>query len=250
MFNFIKEVYYVSWGDIKFMRHNVLNIAIQSFMSPLLYLLVFGIGLQNNTDLGNGVPYIAFLIPGIAAMASLNTPFGAISTRLNVQRLYYRSLDEMLMCPVSIYAIVIGKCAQGMIRGLISVCIIFAIGFAVTANLYVTPLLVISTLLSCFTFSFLGVAAALISKSHQTMATFSTLVITPMSFLGGTFFSLDKLPEVFQAILYVLPVTHSSAMMRASSIGWDFPWASLVVLACFCVAFFAIDIYLVKKKRV
>ena len=250
MLNFFREVYYVAWGDFKFMRHNVLNIVIASFMSPLLYLVAFGLGLGMAISDVNGVPYIAFLIGGIAALTSLSTPFSAISTRLNVQRLYYKSLDEMLMCPVSIYAIVIGKTIQGVVRGLISICIIFAIGFAFTNHLYVTPLLVISIVLSCFTFSFLGVAAALMAKSHQTMATFSNLVILPMTFLCGTFFSVDSVPTVFQAVLYALPLTHASVMIRASSLGWDFPWASLLVLACFCIAFFIIDVYLIKKKRV
>jgi ABC-type multidrug transport system permease subunit len=254
MFELLKEAYYVAWGDIKFMRHNVLNILVSSVMSPLLYLLAFGFGL--GITMGADESYIAFIIPGIAALTSLSASFSSTATRMNVQRLYYRSFDEMMMCPLSNASIVLGKSMLGVIRGLFSTSIIFAIGLALTGtdasgvDMYLTPLYVISIVLSCFTFSFLGVSAALLAKSHQSMATFSSLVILPMTFLCGTFFSVADLHPVFQAVLYALPLTHSSQIVRASALEWDFPWISLIVLACFCVAFFAINMYLVKNKKV
>lgn len=252
MFEFLRETYYVAWGDIKFMRHNALNILISSVMGPFLYLLAFGFGLGKGMGLDvDGVPYVAFIIPGIAALTSLSASFSPVSTRLNIQRLYYRSLDEMLMCPVSISAIVLGKSLHGVIRGVISTSIIFAIGLAFAPDhLYITPMYAVSILLSCFTFSFLGVTAALLANSHQSMATFSNLVVLPMTFLCGTFFSVNALPQIFRAVLYVLPLTHSSVTVRAASLGWDFPWISLLVLLCFCTAFFVINVYLIKKKRV
>jgi ABC-type multidrug transport system permease subunit len=199
----------------------------------------------------DGLPYIAFIIPGIAALTSLSASFSPVSTRLNVQRLYYRSLDELLMCPLSVSSIVLGKSLHGVIRGLVSSSIIFAIGLImVPEHLHLTPLYVICIVLSCFAFSFLGVSAALIAKTHQSLATFSNLVILPMTFLCGTFFSVDNLPSVFQAALYALPLTHSSVAVRASALEWDFPWISLLVLLCFCVAFFALNVYLIKKKKV
>jgi ABC-type multidrug transport system permease subunit len=259
MFEFFRETYYVAWGDLKFMRHNIPNILISSIMGPLLYLLAFGFGLGRGMSVefgGIDMPYLAFIIPGIAALTSLSASFSAVSTRLNVQRLYYRSLDEMIMCPVSISAIVLGKSVHGVIRGILGSGIIFAIGLVMSQGyLHLTPLYVIVILLSCFTFSFLGVSAGLLAKSHQSMATFSNLVILPMTFLCGTFFSVDSLPSVFQAVLYALPLTHSSVAARAASLepigslDWSF-WASLLVLLCFCVAFFIINVHLIKEKKV
>jgi len=252
MIEFFREVYYVAWGDMKFMKHNALNLLISSVMGPLLYLLAFGFGLGKGMGLEvDGVPYVAFIIPGIAALTTLSTPFSAVSTRLNIQRLYYRSLDETLMCPVGISAVVLGKSLHGVIRGLISSCIIFAIGMALAQGyLHPTPLFVASIVLSCFTFSFLGVTAALLANTHQAMATFSNLVILPMTFLCGTFFSVDSLPAVSKTALYALPLTHSSVTLRAASLELDFPWASLAVLLVFCAAFFAVNVFLISKKRV
>lgn len=249
MFETAKEVYYVSWSDIRFMMHNIVNVILMSLMSPLLYLIAFGFGLGNNIT-AQGVPYIAFMIPGIVALTSLSSSFTSTSTRLNVQRLFYRSFDEMLMCPLKSTSIVLGKTMLGFIRGLLSCAVIFTIGLFLTPYLSLTPLFIVSVLLSCFTFSCLGVTAALLAKSHQSMATFNTLVILPMTFLCGTFFSIDSLPEVFQWILYAVPLTHSSVCIRAAALGWSFPWISLAVLAVFAVAFFLINIHLLKTRRV
>ena len=117
--DFLRQVYYVAWGDMRFMRHNFANILIMSIMSPILYLIAFGFGLRTG-ETSIGVSYVAFVIPGIAALSSLSSSFSSTSTRMNVQRLYYKSFDEMMMCPLSLSAIVLGKCMLGIVRGLIA----------------------------------------------------------------------------------------------------------------------------------
>ena len=231
------------------MRHNFLELLTSSVMGPLLYLLAFGFGLGAGMT-QEGVPYIAFIIPGIAALTSLSASFSSTAARLNVQRLYYRSFDEMMMCPLSPSAIVLGKSMLGVIRGLISSSIIFTIGLLLTPELSLTPMYIIVIVISCFTFSLLGVAAALIAKSHASMATFSSLIVLPMTFLCGTFFSLSNLPAAVQAIIYTLPLTHSSITLRAASLNWDFPWISLAALIAFAIAFFLINRHLIRTKKV
>jgi ABC-type multidrug transport system permease subunit len=198
----------------------------------------------------DGVPYLAFIIPGIVALSSLNASFSSTATRLNVQRLYYGSFDEMMMCPIRVSSIVLGKTVLGIVRGLISCLLIFILGLFLTDKLMFTPIFFLSLILACVTFSLLGEMSALLAKSHQSMATFNTLIILPMTFLCGTFFSVSILPEVFQWALYAIPLTHASSCIRAGALGWEFPWISLVVMFAFCIAFFLIDCYLVKYRKV
>lgn len=252
MISFLKQVYYVAWGDMMFLKHNFLNILIMSIMSPLLYLIAFGYGLRSGTT-DIGVSYVAFVIPGIVALSSLSSSFSSTSTRMNVQRLFYRSFDEMMMSPLSIPAIVFGKSMLGLVRGLISTGLLYALGLIIAPELVLSPLFVICTLLSCLSFSFLGMAAALIAKSHQSMATFNSLIILPMTFLCGTFFSVSGLSPVFQAVLYCLPLTHASECIRAAALPDyipEFPWISLLVLILFGILFFAVDYYLLKTRKV
>lgn len=258
MTRFLRQVYYVAWGDMRFMRHNLANILIMSIMSPLLYLIAFGFGLRSGvTDIG--VSYVSFVIPGIVALSALNSSFSTTSTRMNVQRLYYKSFDEMMMCPLSLHAIIWGKSVLGIVRGLVSCGLLYALGLALGylgiggMELALTPMFVVCTVIACVSFSFLGMAAALIAKSHQSMATFSSLVILPMTFLCGTFFSVSSLNPVFQALLYCLPLTYASETIRAAALPDfipDFPWLCLVGLVLWGVAFYAVNHWLLKNHRV
>lgn len=249
MLDQLKEIYYVAWADLRFMRHTIVSVLVMSLMSPLLYLLAFGYGMGRGVVV-DGVPYIAFIIPGIVALTTLSASFSSTSTRMNVQRLHYRSFDEMMMGPLRLSSIVLGKSVLGMVRGLISCLIIFSIGMFLAPELSFTPLFVLCMVVSCFTFSLLGETAALLAKTHQSMATFSSLVILPMTFLCGTFFSVDSMPEWFRVILYALPLTYSSISLRQSALGWDFSLVPLLVLIAFAVAFFIVDIYLLKTRKV
>jgi ABC-type multidrug transport system permease subunit len=93
-------------------------------------------------------------------------------------------------------------------------------------------------LISCFTFAFLGVLAALLANSYEDMGNFTSFVILPMTFLGGTFFSPAGLPVALEYVLYFLPLTHSSLCLRAEALGQAFPWVSLLILTVFALAFF------------
>ena len=248
---FFAQVYHIAWADLMFMRHNFLNILIMTVMSPLLYLIAFGYGLRSGTT-DIGVSYVAFVIPGIIALSSLSSSFASTSTRMNVQRLYYKSFDEMMMCPLSLPAIVFGKCMLGLIRGMLGCFLMYALGLVLAPDLQLTPLAVISVLMSCMMFSMLGMTAALLAKSHQSMATFNSLIILPMTFLCGTFFSVSSLDPIFQGILYCLPLTHCSVCIRAACLPdyLDFPYWSLVVMIGFAVALFLINYYLLKTRKI
>jgi ABC-type multidrug transport system permease subunit len=249
--DFFHQVYHVAWSDLMFLKHYFWNTLIMTVMSPLLYLIAFGYGLRSGTT-DIGVSYIAFVIPGIIALSSLSSSFSSTSTRINVQRLYYKSFDEMMMCPLSLPAIIFGKSMLGLIRGLLGCFIMYALGLVLAPDLVITPLSVFCVVLSCVVFSMLGMMAALLAKSHQSMATFNSLIILPMTFLCGTFFSVSSLDPIFQGILYCLPLTHASVCIRAAALPdyLDFPTVSLVVLIIFGVAFFAINYYLLKTRKI
>ncbi len=248
---FFHQVYHVAWSDLMFLKHNFINTVIMTIMGPILYLIAFGYGLRSGeTDIG--VSYVAFVIPGIMALTSLSGSFASTSTRINVQRLYYKSFDEMMMCPLSNGAIVLGKSMLGLVRGLMGCFLMYAIGLVLAPELELTPLAVISIVLSCMVFSMLGMLAALLAKSHQSMATFNSLIILPMTFLCGTFFSVSDLDPIFQGILYCLPLTHSSLCVRAACLpGYlDFPWISLLVLFLFGVVVFLLSYHMLRVRKI
>jgi len=236
----------VLWVDLRFLSRNWAKTLATTLVAPVLYLLAFGYGLGRGVTI-DGFSYLEFVIPGIVALTAMTTSFNAAGMKLHVDRLFYRCFDETLMSPVSILSITIGKTLIGVLRGLISTAALLVACFAFSPFFAVNVLFWLTLFVTCFVFSFLGVLVALLAKSHQDMSVFMSLVILPMSFLSGTFFSLNQLPETLQIILSLSPLTHTSLCLRAAALGQPFPWGSLGILVGFGLAFL-LGSYVVLKR--
>ena len=249
MITVLRDIYSVLWVDLRFLRRHWLRTLATSLVNPILYLVAFGYGLGSGISF-DGYTYLAFVMPGIIALTAMSSSYGGAGLKLHVDRLFYRCFDEYLMSPISLFALALGKTLIGVVRGLISTLAILAVGVLISPTLIVSPLFVLVLISSCFVFSFLGVLIGMWAKSHQDLTTFNTLVILPMTFLSGTFFSLSQLPEAVRAVLYLLPFTHSSECLRAAALEQVFPWLSFLTLLGFGLAFFAGGMWALKRASV
>ena len=246
MFETARDIYTVLWVDLRFLRRNLLKTLATTLVAPVLYLLAFGYGLGRGVAV-DGFSYLEFVVPGIVALTAMTTSFNAAGMKLHVDRLFFKCFGECLMSPVSLFSIVIGKTLIGVVRGLISSAALLAACFFFSPLPAVGVVFVIVLVVTCFTFSFLGVLVALIAKSHQDMSVFMSLVVLPMTFLSGTFFSLSQVPELMRIVLSVSPLTHSSLCLRAAALGQPFPWISLAVLLAFGTVFFGACMLVLKR---
>ena len=238
MVSVLSDIYSVLWVDLRFLRRHWLRTLATSIVSPILYLVAFGFGLGRGISFG-GYSYLDFVIPGIIALTAMTGSYNGAGMKLHVDRLFYKCFDEYLLSPISMFSLAVGKTLIGVVRGLLASGALLAVGIVLSSSLIIGPLFVLVLVTSCFVFSFLGVLVGLLAKSHQDMGTFSTLVILPMTFLSGTFFSISQLPDAVKAVLYVLPLTHSSESLRAAALGQPFPWLSFLALLGFGLVFFA-----------
>ena len=232
------DAYNILWADLVTLKRHWSRYLITTLMSPLLYLVAFGWGLGRSINL-NGTSYLEFVIPGIIALTAMSTSFNGASTRLNVDRLYYKSFDECLMAPIGLPSMLMGKAMIGVVRGLMSSFVFIAVALLIAPTIHIGSPFLVGLLLTCLTFAFLGVLAALLARSHEDMATFASLILMPMTFLGGTFFSLSQVPSGLKYALYALPLTHSSLFLRAAALDQPLPWTSLLILLVFFAAFLA-----------
>ncbi|MDD3566429.1 MAG: ABC transporter permease, partial [Methanothrix sp.] len=162
------DAYSVLWADLLVLKRRIFRYLITTLVSPLLYLVAFGWGLGRGISV-EGTSYFAFVVPGIIALTAMNSSFNGAGTRLNVDRLYFKSFDECLMAPISSSSLLLGKAMVGAVRGLVSSVAFVGLALLVSPTFYVTPLFLASLLVTCLLFSFLGVLAALLSKSHEDM---------------------------------------------------------------------------------
>ncbi|MCW4018096.1 MAG: ABC transporter permease [Candidatus Bathyarchaeota archaeon] len=245
----LSDVYSVLWADLQDLKRHWRSVVASSIVQPVLYLVVFGYGLGGGVSF-EGIGYLAFVIPGIIALTSFSNSFNGVSTKLQVDRFFYKSFDELLLAPLSLYSIVFGKALVGVTRGLVSCVGIVIVGAVLSPEFLVSPLFVLVLFASCFVFAAFGVLIAFAIPSHGDTNTFNSLVMLPMTFLCGTFFSLNALPEAAKAALYALPLTHSCSCMRAAALGQVFPWWSFMVLLGFGGFFFLASVFVLKKTSI
>ncbi|MGD9158833.1 MAG: ABC transporter permease [Desulfobacteraceae bacterium] len=216
-------------------------------VSPLLYMIAFGYAMGGEINY-NGYTYLEFLIPGLAAMASMTQAFG-IATDINVARFYWFIFEEFQAAPINNFSYVAGEVLAGMTRALLGVSVIIILGLPFGIFLSYGPLFWLAMIINSFVFSSLAVACAMLVKSHADQSLLSNFIITPMAFLGGTFFPLDKMPVLVQKILYFLLLTHASNTMRAVALGKTPDLLSYIVLPAIGIAFFTFALLSVNQAR-
>ncbi len=216
-------------------------------VSPLLYLIAFGYAAGHSASI-DGFSYMQFLIPGLIAMSSMTQSF-AIASDINIARFYWHIFEEFQSSPISDFAYVTGEVLAGMTRALLAVLVIMALGALFGVKLEYNLLFVSAVLLNSFVFASLAVGLAMVVKSHADQSMLNSFVITPMAFLGGTFFPVDRLPVWAGKILFFLPLTHASSAIRAACLGQPARSVSWFVLAGVGIVFFIMAVFCVEKAK-
>jgi len=228
------------------LRGRIVKTILASSVSPLLFMLAFGYGIGRGADL-DGVSYIAFLLPGLIAMSSMNQSYG-ISTEINISRFYFKVFDEYLLAPVKRWEIVAGEMFYGCVKGFIPVVIILIYACLTGNTMIPGTLFFLSISMHMMTFSLLGLVVALIVKNHGDQFAVNTFVITPMVFLSGTFYPVDKMPVVIKYLAMTFPLTYSTKLIRYSLLGGEMnPLPFVVALAAIMTVFFAVALIVVRK---
>jgi len=243
---FIMNFYPIFWKEMMIVRKKPWRFLASSLVMPVLYLVTFGWGLGRGMNVSGG-RYLDFILPGILALSAMNNSFGPVSTSLNISKLYTKTIEEVLVSPVSHWDIALGRALTGLVRGMFSAFMLLLVGVITGIQLHMTLSFLAILALTAFCFGAAGVAAAMIARSHEDMSNFNSFFIIPMSFLAGTFFSPDRLPEPFKSLILVYPLTHASLLLRALAAGGSPTIVSTAVLAAYTLLFFLLAGLMVKK---
>ncbi len=213
-------------------------------VNPLLYLIAFGFAMGRNASY-EGRTYQEFLIPGLVAMVSMTQSF-AIASEINIARFYWRIFEEFQSAPLSNLSFVAGEVLAGVTRAVIAVLVILIIALVFGVALSYGLMFWLAVLLNAVLFSGVAVCMAMLVQSHGDQVLLTNFVITPMAFLGGTFFPLGHMPIWVQKALSALPLTHAAAAIRASSFGAapePYSYVVLLILGAlsFLGAFLCVD---------
>ncbi|MGC1182431.1 ABC transporter permease [Legionella sp.] len=199
------------------------RIASQVFLPPVitttLYFLIFGSLIGPRIGLIQGVSYPMFIAPGLIMMSVIVNSYGNVSTSLFSVR-FQKSIEEMLISPMRNGVLLLGYVLGGVVRGFIVAVLVFIITcFFLTIELNHLPLTLLVVLLVAAVFSLAGFTNAMIARNFDDIMIVPTFVLTPLTYLGGVFYSTNMLPETWQKISWLNPILYMVNALRQAMIG-------------------------------
>lgn len=235
----------VVWSEYEIFKSKFWSITSSAMISPILYMIAFGWGL--GSELGEGTnAYINYIISGIVGMTSMTASYSAVASSLNTSRIFYKTFEEFMMSPIKPWEYTTGKIIAGVLRGLYSCAIITVIAL-IFAKIDVNARFLLSIAANAFVFASLGFIIGMVIDSHTDINKFNSFIITPMSFLCGTFFPVDKMPGILKDIVGILPLSLTNENIRNVT-GPNFT-RNIIILLVYLVVFYVLGVRLCNKAE-
>jgi ABC-2 type transport system permease protein len=191
----------------------------QPVVTTTLYFLVFGFALGGRVRELDGVPYVRFIVPGLIMLTLIQNAFLNTSSSFFIAKLQGTIVD-LLVAPLGVFDLIVGFTLAAIVRGLIVGVIVWAVAAIFTGFQVAHPSwVVVFALLVSSTFGLLGLAVAIWSDKFEQLNLVPTFIITPLTFLGGVFYSVRMLPSPWSDITRVNPVLYMVEGLRYGLLG-------------------------------
>lgn len=230
-----------------------LRIWVQTLVPPAitmsLYFVIFGTLIGSRIGEMGGFSYMEFIVPGLIMMSVITNSYSNVASSFYSSK-FQRNVEELLVAPVSNYIIVLGYMGGGVGRGMMVGMIVTLISLLfVDIQLHNIPVLVGMVILTSMLFSLGGLINAIYANSFDDISIIPTFVLTPLTYLGGVFYSISLLPEFWQGVSKINPIIYMVNAFRYGFLGVsdiDIGVAFLMVIA-FVVALFMVALTLINK---
>ncbi|AXW85617.1 ABC transporter permease [Lonsdalea britannica] len=231
------------------------RIWVQTLVPPVitmtLYFIIFGNLIGARIGEMHGFTYMQFIVPGLIMMSVITNAYANVASSFFSAK-FQRNIEELLVAPVPTHIIIAGYIGGGMARGI-------CVGILVTAvSLFFVPLqvhawwmIVVTLLLTAILFSLAGLLNAVYAKTFDDISLIPTFVLTPLTYLGGVFYSLTLLPPFWQSVSQLNPIVYMISGFRYGFLGINDVSLTLTlgVLVIFIVAFYAVAWWLIEQGR-
>lgn len=231
------------------------RIWIQTLLPPaitmILYFVIFGKLIGGRIGDMGGFSYIEFVAPGLIMMAVITNAYANVSSSFFSAK-FQRSIEELLVSPTPNYIILLGFVMGGVARGV-------AVGLIVTAmSLFFTDLHIhhwFTTLFIVFMtsvlFSIAGFINAIYANTFDDVSIIPTFVLTPLTYFGGVFYSINLLPEFWQQVSVLNPILHMVNAFRFGMLGISdlHIGSALIGLSVFVIILFVVALHLLKTGK-
>ncbi len=214
-----------------------------------LYFIIFGQFIGSQLSTIHGYSYMQYIAPGLIMMTIITNAYANVSTSFFINR-FQKSIEEVLVAPIPEFMILLGYTAGGIARGIAVGLVVAVIAFCFTHIHVQHPLLTLLIVMLCSVlFALAGFTNAIFAKKFDDIAIVPTFVLTPLTYLGGVFYSVAMLPPFWQKISLANPILYIVDTFRYSILGVSDINLShaLSIILSFIGALFLYNWYLLKK---
>ena len=231
----------------------IVRIWSQTLLPPVvttsLYFIVFGAFIGSQLAPIHGYSYMQFIVPGLIMMSVITSSYmNAVSTFYFAK--WTKNLEEMLVSPVPDWVIILGFVSGGVLRGLmVGVMVLLVSLIFAHLSIYSIAALVAAVVLTSVLFALAGLINGVFANSFDGISIVPTFVLTPLTYLGGVFYSISALPPLWQHVSLFNPILYMVNAFRWGFLGIsDVPlWQCFAVLLGLMVVLVGVLLYLFKK---
>ncbi len=230
-----------------------MRIWVQTLVPPAitisLYFVIFGSLIGSRIGEMGGFDYMSFIVPGLIMMSVITNSYSNVASSFFSAK-WQRNVEEMLVAPVPNWVIVAGYVGGGMCRGILVGLIVTSVALLfVDIQLHNIWVVIATVMLTSATFALGGLINAIFAGSFDDISIIPTFILTPLTYLGGVFYSLTLLPEFWQGVSQANPIVYMVNAFRYGFLGIsDVSLVSaFAVIGFFIVTLFTIAMVLISK---
>lgn len=231
----------------------IMRIWSQTLLPPVvttsLYFIVFGAFIGSQIAPIDGFSYMQFIVPGLIMMSVITSSYMNTVSTFYFQK-WTKTLDEMLVSPMPDWLVIVGFVSGGVLRGLLVGALVLVVSLFFThLAVFSALVLVAAVVLTSVLFSLAGLINGVFAKGFDGISIVPTFVLTPLTYLGGIFYSVEMLPSVWQKVSLFNPILYMVNAFRYGFLGIsDIPLATCFgVLVGFIVLFVGVSAYLFRN---
>src|SRR3990167_1585689 len=196
-----------------------LQVFLPSMITTFIYFLIFGAIIGQRVGTVDGVSYSLFITPGLVMISVITNSYTNTSSSLFSAR-FQRSVEELLISPMHQSIFLLGYVLGGVIRGVIVAVIVLSVSaLFVDLHLKQIPIILLVTALFSSLFSLLGFTNGMLAKTFEEISIIPTFVLSPLTYLGGVFYSIDMLPPFWHKVALLNPIYYMVDILRFAMIG-------------------------------
>ncbi|WP_348666331.1 ABC transporter permease [Arsenophonus symbiont of Ornithomya chloropus] len=229
------------------------RIWVQTLLPPVitmsLYFIIFGSLIGSRIGEMDGVNYMQFIVPGLIMMSVITNAYSNVCSSFFGAK-FQKSIEELLVAPVPTHILIIGFIGGGVARGiLVGILVTIVSLFFVPLHIYSWFVVIITIVITAILFSLAGLLNAIFAKTFDDISIIPTFVLTPLTYLGGVFYSLSLLAEFWQMVSKLNPIVYMISGLRYGFLGMSDVKLSitLFMLTIFIIILYTVTWYLIEK---